>query len=580
MLFFIFLLLITRIAWCNHVGSTIFYKRSGRAGCWSQEDIARLRARKIFEDNIIPPIVPPHKVNDEYIKETLKYFRNALKTTETGLDKKSAVILEDVLLDTIGAHLRSEILPAVRFAFYAGYVPYRRVRELHDFYDHIKRSLNTQGLGWRRPSTIPKLSNITVEKIRIGSGRHFTDPCLSLVTKRDANSCIHLPPLKTDDDSGPTAVSLPFKTGGLVKLVSPSSQNILLKYYTTASRCVLHNSPKTCRHNDFVNFNNELWHWMKRDVAPHLTDENLYAAYGGVLRIAAAAQNYGKVLSRRNIFEYQDPGGSRFHPWTFLKRSYSINECSNDYNSIFYVTVIMMIGFSICLIQVCCSYLTEDNGCQCKPSPKQASSCKDVSYAKVDSNIPAMLPNQNNVFYVEEQTRGKRNKQGTSSLGSIQSQRVYDLHENTEKVMSIVMNDESSEESSPRSKSSGDGSDILNVNQTARSKSPPKIDTPITQIQRRAPKIREQTAMFSPSTVTNSVLTYQRGQGTDSWSGSASSTSAQSFSSIGSKSKCRKSRASRDLEWARRVASKHSLHAKSSGTELDMNSYITPKSHR
>ncbi|XP_034823907.1 uncharacterized protein [Maniola hyperantus] len=583
MLFFMFALLFIQIAWCNHVGSTLFYKRLARAECWSEEDIARLRARKIFEDSIVPPVISPDKVNDGFIKSILRYFRNAIKTAETNLDKQTAVILEEALSDTIGAHMRSEILPTVRFAFYAGYVPYRRVRELHDFYNDLKKFLNTQGLGWKRPSSIPELSNITVEKIRIGSGRYYLNPCASLVTRRDAKSCIHFPPLKSDDDLRPSAVMLPFKSGGLVNLVSPSSQNALLKYYTTASRCILHSSPESCRHADFMSFNNELWHWMKRDVAPHLDDEKLYAAYGGVLRIAAAAQNYGKGLSRRNIFESQVARLSKWHPWKTLRRSCA--NIQNDWTGLLYVFVVVMICIAICLLQMCYSYIVDGDGCKCKSKPNCIWKCNDVSYANVESSIPAMLPSHQSAVYYSEQKRAKRpnSKARTSSLGSIKTQKVYDMHENTEKLMAVIMsdNEDTSEDSPPPSKSSANGNKKgLNVCQTDRSKSPPKIETPVTQIQRRAPKARAQTPKFSTSTVTNSVMTYQRGQETESWSGSVSSTSARSFSSTGSKSRCRKSKSSRDLAWARRVASKHSLHAKSSGTELDMNSYITPKSHR
>lgn len=577
MLFFMFLLLLTRISWCNNVGSALFYKRLARADCWSQQDIARLRVRKIFEDNIVPPAIPPDKVNNEYIKSLLRYFRNVLKTSETELDKQTGATAEEVLCDTIGAHMRSEILPSVRFAFYAGYVPYRRVRELHDFYDQLKGFLNTQGLGWKRPPRTPQLSNITVEKIRIGPGKYFTNPCSSLVTKRDAKRCIHFPPLKTDDDLRPCAVILPFKSGGLTNLLSPTSENALLKYYTTASRCILHSSPDSCRHSDFVNFNNDLWHWMKRDVAPHLVDEKLYAPYGGVLRIAAAAQNYGGGVSRRNLFEYQDSGHSKmWHPWKTLTQSYVY--VKTDWTPLLYVVGVLTVGLAICLIQVCYSYVFKD-GCHCKARSRKSLSCHEVAYAEVDSNIPVMLPNHQSAVYYSDHKRGKRSnpKTRTSSLGSLKTQKVYDMHENTEKLMAVIMSDD--EATTEESKSS-DGEDDINLNKTVRPKSPPKIETPVTQIQRKAPKPRAQTPMRSTSTVTNSVLTYQRGQETESWSGSASSTSARSFTSTGSTSRCRRSRSSRDLAWARRVVSKHSLRAKSSATELDMNSYTTPKSQR
>lgn len=58
-------------------------------------------------------------------------------------------ILRETLVDTVGGHLRSELLPSARLAYYAGYVPYKNVRELHEFYDELKLILNTQGQGWK-----------------------------------------------------------------------------------------------------------------------------------------------------------------------------------------------------------------------------------------------------------------------------------------------------------------------------------------------------------------------------------------------------------------------------------------------
>lgn len=582
MLFLIFLLLFTNIVSCSQVGSTLFYKRLTNTDCWSVDEIIKLEVRKALED-IVPQSVKPNKINDFYISETLRYVRNAFKTIDRNSNKNTHNILKEVLADTIGAHMRSDILPAARFSYYAGYVSYRKVRELHNCYDQLKVFLNTQGLGWKKPYTPPDMGNFTVEKIRIGPS-DVLDPCARLVTKRDSKSCIHLPVPKLDDHFHPSSIALPFKNDGLVSLTSPVSDSILLKYYSTASKCILHSSPNTCRHVDFVSFNNDLWHWMKRDVAPRLLDEKLYAAYGGVLRIAAAVQSYGKGLHRRNLFNFQDSGVSKWHPWKALKESYVY--VNMDWTPHLYVAVVLLISLIICLLQIFYSFIFGDeNGCHCKGTDRSSLS-KEVAYAKVESSIPAMLPSHQSAVYYSDKKRSRKSifKTKTSSLGSMKTQKVYDMHENTEKLMDVIMSgSESTSESSVASQSSQKKiGNIIDVGHPDRSRSPPKIETHITQIKvdKKCVSTKPEMPMYSTSTVTT-AQTYQCEQATDSWSGSESCTSTQSLSSGSSKSRARRSRSSRDLAWAKRVVSKHSLHAKStSGTELEVNSFTTPLSHR
>lgn len=572
----------------TNVGTALFYNRRPRE-CWSQDDLARLKARKMFQD-IMPPHVTPEKVNTKYIKDTLRYYKGALRAVEIYSDYHTGELLKEALADTIGGHLRNEVLPTVRFAYYAGYIPYRNARQLHDFLDYIKTFLNTKGLGWREPRKVPEWSNLTVVKVLIGSGRLY-DPCACLVTKRDTNACIHLPPPKLDDSHEPSAVAIPFKAGGLVSLASPHSENILLKYYTTASRCILRSSPENCRHSDFVNFNNELWHWMKRDVAPHLVDENLYGAYGGVLRIAAAVQSYGKGLSRRNLFEYQDAGVTKWHPWQALTHSYVY--INADWTPKLYVGLVLLAALAICLLQICYNYMLGDaKGCYCKGRSK-SSWTKEVAYANVDTNFPAMLPEHNSTTKCSDKTRNRllTSRTKSSSVASVKTQKVYDLNENAEKLMDIIMSgNEESETDSPfisNQDESEDADNVLNLGQSKRSKSPPELQTPIAQLRiETKPQIAKRSLpMYSTSTVSRSDNTYcqQQRVSESAWSGSGSSTSEHSVSTDSSKTQSRKSRHSRDIAWARRVVSKHTGHTNTrstTGTEFDLNSFTTPPTQR
>ncbi|XP_013163451.1 PREDICTED: uncharacterized protein LOC106114696 [Papilio xuthus] len=576
MIYMLLLFIFTQVACApmSHVGSAIFYNKLNKNECWSEDDLATLRARRIFE-LAMPPSVNPEKMNGRYLKEMQKYFRQALRNVGKETNSHCAILLKAALADTIGAHLTKEILPTARFSYYAGYVPYRDVRELHKFLEQIKLLLNTQGLGWARPDRIPQWSNLTVVKVFVRHGK-LLNPCSGLVMKRDVNSCIHIPVPKLDDKDEPSAIALPFKSGGMVSLSSPRSENILLKYYTTATRCILHHSPITCRHVDFLNFNNDMWHWMQNDVAPHLADEKLYSAFGGVLRIAAAVQSYGKGLSRRNLYENEERVVSRWHPWKGLSETYVYMD--PDWTPKLYVILVVLAAAVICLSQICYTFLLgKSNGCHC--TDRQQKYQNIMAFTKDELVNPAILPSQHSSLFYSQHARLRRlpAKTKISSRNSIRTEKVYDLHDNTE-TMAVIMSDNedtSEEDSLPVINQEGSGENVGAI----RSKSPPKIETSISEVKivkRTRPKRGQ---MYSTSTNSHSELTYCREhQDTGSpWSGS--STSEQSITSDSSKSHGRKSRNSRDLAWARRVASKAS-QAKSttSGTELDVNSFTTPPS--
>ncbi|KAF9409552.1 hypothetical protein HW555_011117 [Spodoptera exigua] len=580
----------------KNAGTALFDTGRIRSNCWTQDDIAKLKARKHFEE-LIPPQLSPDRVDSQYIKRLLKYFKTALHTVQNEGDFKTAIILKEALSDTIGAHLKSEILPTVRFSYYAGYIPYKHAREIHDFYEDIKVKMNTQGLGWRRPERVPQWSNLTVAKILIGSGK-LLDPCACLVTRRDANNCIHLPAPKLDDEQQPSAIALPFRSDGLVSLTAPTSENILLKYYTTASRCILHSSPASCRHADFVNLNNELWHWMKRDVAPHLVDEKLYTAYGGVLRIAAAVQNYGKGLSRRNLFEYRDSGVTQWNPWKSLAQSYIY--INADWTPKLYIGLVFLTALTICLLQMLYNYLFgEANACGCKGKSKHTMS-KEIAYTTVDSNLPSVLPRQSTVCFSEKK-RMKRlsSRSKPSSIGSLRTQKVYDLNENTEKLMDVIISD-NEETEEPRSSPSKVESEeerredkrmaIADVAKKAgdRPKSPPKLETSVAQLtieKTNSTDKKPSVPMYSTSTLTRSDVTYRPDKivSDTGWSATSSSTSGKSVSSTSSKSRSARSRSSRDLAWARHVISRHSrsdIMQSTTGTELEENSFVAPPPRR
>ncbi|KAJ2943984.1 hypothetical protein O0L34_g8307 [Tuta absoluta] len=636
MLILIILFLLSKATCLNYnndVGSVLFYKRNAQE-CWIQDDLLKLQARQIFE-NILLPSLPPDKVNAKYYRDTIKYFKNAMRFVDSTKDSHNKLILKEALADTLGGYMTQEILPNARFAYYAGYIPYRSAKDLHNFYESLKNTLNTQGFGWKRPRRIPFQSNFTVRKILIGAGRPF-DPCSSLIIKRYQRNCIQIPSPLVDNEAHPAAISLPFKSGGLVSLNSPSSENVLLKYYTTAARCILRRSPQECRHGDFVNFNNELWHWMKRYVAPHLMDENLYAGYGGVLRIAAAVQNYGKGLSRRNLYEDFDQGSTNLGSNIDRKFTFTFN--TSTPMSCAYL--VLLAAAMICFLHVFYTWICGPaGGCSCasRRSPRN----KDfvLNYANVETVHP-----QSTNRVSTETAKGCpfiRNTRSTS-MGTSRTQKVYDLNENKEKVMSIVMSDE---ELSETEKSSSEDCNLYSQRtpvsrsavaqqrsrrsrthirrspapQQRSQKSPPKIEATVAQLKiertpqktrldsntpvctastvertpqrtllhssntldftstvertpQKTPLNSNNTPIYTTSTVTQSEISQFVHGSEASWTGSY--TSENTGSSLSIRSETLKSRSAQSRSLARRTTT--TKHIKSTSiTDLDQSSFVT-----
>ncbi|KAJ2946591.1 hypothetical protein O0L34_g12646 [Tuta absoluta] len=539
------------------VGSVLFYKRSSQ-DCWSHDDLAKLRVRMIFE-KMIPPFPPPEKMNATYIRDSINYFNRAMRQVK---HKRDAHVLKEALADTIGAHMRNELLPNARFAYYAGYITFDSVNELHQFYQRIKNSLNTQGLGWNKPFQIPLQSNVTVAKIDIVLDKS-SEPCSDIMIKRSDKNCIHIPVPKVDDERLPTALALPYKVGGFFSMLSPVSENVLLKYYTKAARCILQRSPDKCRHEDFVNFNNDLWHWLKQYAAPHLMDEKLYSVYGGVLRVTAAAQNYGKGLSRRNIFRHKNAEEERPARISDLYE----NKLFADqvYTPPLFVLVILGAALAVCCLHILYAYILGPSGaCNC-PGKRNRSSLqkKNTSaYTAVDSNIPAMLPPPKTTEYPDEKKHQhlfSSHESRSTGIGTDQK----DLKDNLANF--VLMTDK--ELSDTESSSDGRGTALNRTlvgsirTSTSYNRRPrcPQIIAPVQLKKERTTRKTKNIPMYSTVNISQSEITYS-GQISETYC-SGSSISERSGSSFNSSSRDRPSSRSPDISWAKKVVRKQNLRS-------------------
>ncbi|GBP18499.1 hypothetical protein EVAR_12960_1 [Eumeta japonica] len=549
--------------------------------CWTSENLIKLRLRSIFE-MLMPAPPTPNEVNAKYVKDILSHYQKSLIFTKRVADVPGEELLKETLADAIGAHMRNELLPAARFAYYGGYLNFADVNKLNVFYNTIETHLNTRGLGWKEPSKSPPWSNLTVTKI-LFKPEYMHRPCERLITKRDSNSCIHLPKPKIDDIEKPSSIVLPLRTNGFFSLTSPRSENVLLDYYSTATKCILQQSPQSCRNTDFVTFNNDLWHWMKRHVAPHLLDERLYAAYGGVLRVAAATQKYGSGHAYRDLTETEKIQLSTNEFWTKIHKPYSILLGSKFSDAFSDIYTVLIVATLICLFQalVYCIIITfKSNRSKKDGFMRKRRDGDDFSVRK-----DPQQENQSKSLSGSGKRISKANPQSKVLINAYhKTETVYDFNEDEEKVLAIPANDsDDSRASLKRSTSDTEESSEVKI-ETGRSKSPPKLDALITELRIQKPSagnsaVFHQASLHSEDgTGSNSYTTFvQRNVNLDySWSASESWSSDQTTSSKDSKLKHPRSRQSRNMERARRIIYKHSNRKSNSDVILKPVSKVTP----
>lgn len=97
-----------------------------------------------------------------------------------------------------------------------------------------------------------------------------------------ARCVLEIPMPFLDSKSRPAAIAVPFKTFSLRNLESKASSYVLVKFYIASHTCLAH---KKAHPDDVAAFDNKFFTWINRFVICHLSDEKLYAAFGGLLRV-------------------------------------------------------------------------------------------------------------------------------------------------------------------------------------------------------------------------------------------------------------------------------------------------------
>ncbi|CAG9566364.1 unnamed protein product [Danaus chrysippus] len=276
-----------------NVGTVLFKHSDSNSKRWTRSRISLLQARKHFQ-KLIPSAYLAGTINERYVANLFQYFQTSYTTVKREVKNPAMYnIMNIALSDALGGYLKLWVLPITKYAYYGGTVSLERAASIFQVYDDIKAKLKTDGRGWRSPNE--NLLNSVA--INIASPMHFfytrsmKEPCkeLTYLEKTDSGLAIPLPVINWS--LSPSMLFVPLKNQSLISVTSPNSSKTILKYYDIANKCIKTQSPQK-----LDEFNARFQTWLVNDVAPHLNDDNLYVAFGGILILMNRTKNfYSKV---------------------------------------------------------------------------------------------------------------------------------------------------------------------------------------------------------------------------------------------------------------------------------------------
>nr|XP_034833618.1 uncharacterized protein LOC117990263 [Maniola hyperantus] len=270
-----------------NVGTVLFAPSDLNKRNWSKASIALLQARKYFQD-VISSSQLTGSINEEYITNLLNYFENSYKIVKRETKYLSIRNVMDVALsDALGGYLKIWVLPITKYAYYGGTVSLDSSLKIFKAYEDIKRSLKTDGRGWRSPNK-NLLNSVAINIISLPSSstRNIDKPCQQLAYYENTDAGIKIPMPYINWDTDPPTMFLPLVNQSIVSLSSPSSSSSLLKYYTVADKCIQSEFPQV---DDFYK---RFQNWLSYEVAPHLNDDKLYAAFGSILSLMNSTKRF------------------------------------------------------------------------------------------------------------------------------------------------------------------------------------------------------------------------------------------------------------------------------------------------
>ncbi|CAG4934797.1 unnamed protein product [Colias eurytheme] len=377
-----------------NVGSVLFSSSDVGKEQWTTSELEALQARRYFQ-NLIPPPQIGYSLNNEYLVNLVNYFENCYSTINkeaTSLSEQE--VMDMALSDAIGGYIKVWILPITKYSYYAGTISSDNAIKIFKLFGNIKRNLNTDGTSWHGPNE-DLLQSVTIDiapKPHEWHQRSRHDACnrLAYYEKTDNGLTIPLPYINWG--LNPQTMFVPLKNQSLVHLMSPNSSTALLDYYIVAASCL-----NTDNLDNDTDFGSRFQIWLASDVIPHLSDDNLYVAFGSVLSLLNKTKNFYK-----DIVHFCDD------KYTSLQNKVLESGCPVSWPSKKIIIIIILLFLEIiwCIPALCCLWSHKKkrkpvNVCKCFKRKRKPNPLKPFKHNKDNNLLPGvklfLLPRTRNL---------------------------------------------------------------------------------------------------------------------------------------------------------------------------------------
>lgn len=163
---------------------------------------------------------------------------------------------------------------------------YSVAQNVFDLFERCKELLNTNGNSWSEAITDFSQLNVKIIPLMIPktSDDEAMKACSNLVTNQndddnEEDMLVPLPKIETEDNDDLSTIRLPLKRKHTFNINSKKSAFILLRYFVSVTQCFKYQGINQSL------FNRKLNLWITDNVLPYLDDDQLYPAFGAVLRI-------------------------------------------------------------------------------------------------------------------------------------------------------------------------------------------------------------------------------------------------------------------------------------------------------
>lgn len=206
--------------------------------------------------------------------------------------RKGKIVKIFKLIHFFNRYLKHILLPITKYSFYAGNTTFSVAQNIFNVYDRCKELLDTNGNSWNDPITDFSQFNVKVIPIVIPNvpDDEAMKACASLLINQnddetEEDMLISLPKIETEDNNDLSLIRFPLKRKHSYSINSRKASFILVRYFVMVTQCFKYQGINQSLFNKKLNL------WLNENVIPYLDDDQLYPAFGAVLRVIEAIKN-------------------------------------------------------------------------------------------------------------------------------------------------------------------------------------------------------------------------------------------------------------------------------------------------